>query len=193
MKKFIEKTLIFLGLRQLGIEGSSSSRSQLLYLQSLVRKYGAKYIAEIGFNAGFASRAFLEVNPDIEVISFDLGEYDHVGFAKEKIDRDFPGRHILIYGNSKETVPVFLREHPEIKFDFVFIDGGHDYETAQADIENMKKASKKGALVVLDDATPLVPWGIGPTRAWKDAVKRGLVTQKEIVKEGIRAWALGVY
>jgi hypothetical protein len=44
----------------------------------------------------------------------------------------FPGRHELITGDSRETVPAFADEYPTRAFDLIYIDGGHDYEIAKA-------------------------------------------------------------
>lgn len=162
----------------------SADRMELNYLNRLAGLPGIKNIGEIGFNAGRSSYAFLAAKPGTRVISFDLGEYDYVKPAKELIDREFPKRHELILGDSTETVPAYHKAHPNLKFDLIFVDGGHDYEIAKADIENMKKFATKDTILVTDDLTPWLPWGIGPTRAWTEALDEGLVIQDELVKDG---------
>lgn len=181
----------------------SSSPPVLEYLARLVGAPDVRLIGEVGFNIGISSYGFLTANPEARVISFDLGTQDYVSVAKEYIDSKFPGRHTLIIGDSKETVPRFQRENPETRFDFAFIDGGHDYETAMADIVNMKPLSHERTAVVMDDLTPWVLYGEGPTRAWTDAIRDGLVVQEELIKDGNsveevarpgeRIWALGRY
>lgn len=162
----------------------SADEAELNYLFGLARLPGVKKIAEIGFNAGKSSYVFLAAKPDTTVVSFDLGEYDYVQLAKEIIDTEFPGEHELIIGDSTVTVPAYHKAHPELKFDLIFIDGGHSYEVAKADIENMKKFAHKDTILVTDDLTPWLPWGVGPTHAWTEALDEGLVIQEELVKDG---------
>ena len=184
----------------IGMEGFSSP-DQLLYLESAVKRTGARLVGEIGFNTGFSSYAFLRANPDTRVVSFDLGEHAYAKVAKRLIDKWFPGRHTLIYGDSRETVPEFVRTGTA-HFDLVFIDGGHDYDVAKADIRNMQPAAGKTA-VIMDDLIPWTDWGSGPTRAWTEAIQAGIIRQDELFKDGKpadmigppakRIWAMGQY
>lgn len=129
---------------------------------------------EIGFNAGHSADTFLRYNPDLRLTSFDLGDHPYVRTAKEYIDKTYPNRHTLILGNSTETVPLFSG-----KFDLIFIDGGHDYETAKADISNCMKLADKDTLVIIDDTIYTrkweAQWTIDPTRAWVDRLCHGTI------------------
>ena len=183
-------------------EGSGDA-AELAYLAKLAKKPGVKIIGEIGFNAGFSSYTFLRANPAAIVYSFDLVEFDYTLPAKQYIDTEFPGRHILIRGNSLETVLQFHEDHPGVTFDLAFVDGGHDYEVAKADLVNMRVLSTKDTILVTDDLTPWKPWGEGPTRAWQEALSEGLVIQEELVRDGKivstieppgeRSWVVGKY
>ena len=160
-------------------------------------------IAEIGFNAGCSSYAFLRYVPDATVVSFDLGEHASIAVNKKFIDKKFPGRHTLICGDSRETVPAFAKSNPDLQFDLVFIDGGHDYEVAHADIVNMRALSSARTAVVMDDLVPWNSYGAGPTKAWEEAVADDFVHQEELYQDGhlvdkaqppgVRAWAFGRY
>jgi len=152
--KIIRKIKVCLALRgKIVIEGCTSSE-ELAYLAGLVSNGNIKLVGEVGFNAGFSSYIFLDTNPDIKVVSFDLVKYSYVKSAKKMIDKKFPGRHILIYGDSKQTLPKFAEENPDIYFDLVFIDGGHDYKTAKSDIINLRRLSTKDTIVIIDDLAP---------------------------------------
>jgi len=142
----------------------------------------AKTIMEIGFNGGHSSQFFLELNPLNTVLSFDLGLYDCVAAGKEYIDSKFPGRHRLILGDSTQTVPAYIKENPDVTFDFIFIDGGHDYPVAKADLDNCRLLATKDTLVAIDDTIfTRNDWihfyNEGPTKAWQEGLKNGLVTQ----------------
>jgi len=187
------------------LEGSASAE-ELACLNTIVTNNNSKIVGEIGFHTGFSSRAFL-TNTDVEqIVSFDIGEYDYVSAAKEIIDEDFPGKHDLIIGDSKEIVPKYLEANPETKFDTIFIDGGHDFNTAWTDILNMKKFAHEDTDVIMDDLVnnPTKPWGIGVRKAWKKAIEEGVIEQQELWEDGVlaeeigfctadRAWARGRY
>jgi hypothetical protein len=180
-------------------EGSSNPK-QLAYLADAAR--GARLVGEIGFNTGLSAHAFLGAGA-ARVVSFDLGDHRYTPLAKKLVDRKFPGRHTMIWGDSRTTVPEFTACNPGVRFDVVFIDGGHDYEIAKADITNMKPLCTDTTVVVMDDLTPWLDWGAGPTRAWTEAIQEGIVRQEQLFKDGEpvdvieppgkRIWAVGRY
>lgn len=182
----------------------SSSATELSYLACTARH--AHLVAEVGFNAGLSARAFLMANPYVSVVSFDLCETRSgpaTRVSKAMIDKEFPGRHTLVCGDSTVTVPEYARDNPDIRFDVVFIDGGHDYQTAKADITNMRALSTPETVVIMDDLVPWFAYGVGPAKAWTDAITEGVLKQVEVFKDGkpvdelkppgLRCWALGHY
>ena len=183
-------------------EGSSSAE-EVLFLGKAAIQEGADLIAEIGFNGGISSMAFLKSRPNARVVSFDIGTHTYIDPAKEYIDQHFPGRHELVIGDSLEAVPRYHRDNPGTRFDLAFIDGGHTYEVAKADIVNMQPLCRPGAAVIMDDLVPWQKYGKGPSRAWAEALEEGIITQEELMKDGravqevrrpaLRAWALGHY
>jgi predicted O-methyltransferase YrrM len=176
----------------------SCGEDEYAYLRGLA--HGMRNVAEIGFNYGYSARAMLDAGPDVRVTSFDIGIHDCVRPAKRMIDIDYPGRHSLIVGDSRETVPAWTGE----RFDLLFVDGGHDYETVRADLANAPGAVRPGGLVMIDDLTPWKPWGAGPAKAWQEFVASGAIRQIDlrmdrepvsVVPESggphARVWALG--
>lgn len=129
-------------------------------------------VMEIGFNAGHSAEVFLENNPTLNLVSFDLGVHDYTKVGKEYIDQRFPNRHKLIIGDSLLTVPKFIQENPHIRFDVIFIDGGHDYHIANGDLYNCRKLAHPHTVVILDDTMYnklwTASWNVGPTKAWQD-------------------------
>jgi predicted O-methyltransferase YrrM len=143
---------------------------------------GAKInIMEIGFNAGHSADIFLNNNPNITLTSFDLGCHGYVYVAKEYIDATYPNRHTLIIGDSTETVPKYINDNPGKTFDLIFIDGGHDYKIAKADLENCMKLAHKDTVVAMDDTIHthnlVTGWTIGPTRTWTEHLISNAITE----------------
>ncbi|WP_054053352.1 O-methyltransferase [Alloactinosynnema sp. L-07] len=165
-------------------EGGASA-AEATYLRELARRTGAPRVAEIGFNVGFSALAFLDSAPEATVVSFELDRRWSVELAKEYVDNHYPGRHELVIGDSTVTVPDFAATRDD-RFDLVFVDGGHTYEVAAADIANARAIAKPGAVVVVDDLIPWYPWGVGPHRAWQEAVESGLVHSAEYYIDGHR-------
>lgn len=182
------------------VEGSANAE-QLAFLRAAAAAAEIRQIAEIGFNAGYSSHAFLEANPKAEVTSFDLAEHKYLSTAKEYIDDEFPGRHTLIAGDSQQTVPRF--GDTGRTFDLIFIDGGHTYDIARADIANMSRLAHGKTVLIFDDLLPHKPWGEGPIQAWQWALDSGTVVQTGLFQDGVevdavstdaaRAWAVGRY
>ena len=85
-----------------------------------------------------------------------------------------------------------------VKFDVIFIDGGHDYDIAKEDMENCMLLAHKDTVVILDDVVYTENlqcfWNDGPTRIWKEFVQENKIIQieKHEYNKGIGA-AYGKY
>lgn len=100
-------------------------------------------------------------------------------------------------------MPAFAANHPDARFDLVFIDGGHEYDVAHADIVNMRALASQDTAVVMDDLVPWRSYGAGPAKAWEEAIAGSVVRQEELFQDGERVaearppgdrvWALGRY
>lgn len=138
-------------------------------------------VMEIGFNAGHSAEVFLQNNNDLTLTSFDLGCHDYVTTAKEYIDTTYPNRHTLILGDSTTTLPIYLGNNKGTKFDFIFIDGGHDYEIAKTDLENCFHLAHENTVVAVDDTMYTQNWEqfytIGPTRTWREHLEQNKIVE----------------
>lgn len=157
----------------LGLEGHSQNiPEQIKFLKDIISEENVSNIIEIGFNAGHSAEIFLSSNKNINVVSFDIGDYYYVGLGKQFIDNKYPNRHTLILGDSLVSIPEYIRTS-NIKFDIIFIDGGHSYNTAKGDLINCKNLAHKKTIVIMDDTVNndnwRRGWNQGPTKVWNEA------------------------
>ncbi len=167
------------------IEGNIS---QVPYQQEELKRLSkdVKTAMEIGFNAGHSAEIMLENNPDLNLISFDLGAHPYSLVAKEYIDMKYPGRHTLIIGDSRISIPKFIRDFPGKKFDLLFIDGGHEYEIAKADLENCGHLADKDSIFILDDTVinpdnTMYDYNVGPTRALRELNEKKVLCEVKCI------------
>jgi len=153
-----------------------SHEQQSKDLIELTKKPGID-VMEIGFNAGHSADTFLKHNPQLTLTSFDIGGHDYVLPGKTYIDTTYPNRHTLLLGDSRSSVPNYIRENKGKTFDVIFIDGGHDYEVISFDIEHCKKLSHKDTIVIVDDVVfnPEFEkdWTCAPTAVCKEYIETG--------------------
>jgi len=138
-------------------------------------------VMEIGFNGGHSAELFLENNKSLTLTSFDLGIHNYVSVAKEYIDKKYPNRHTLILGDSTETITEYIKNNNETKFDFIFIDGGHDYAIAKSDVEKCVHFAHNDTIVAVDDIifTPdlICNWNVGPSQIWSEYLQQNKIIE----------------
>jgi predicted O-methyltransferase YrrM len=164
------------------IEGNceTDSTEQPKFLSELVKNPNIFTIGEIGFNAGHSSDLFLKNNEKAKIYSFDIMEHPYTIYGKKYIDLKYPKRHQLIEGNSLDSVPRFDKN---IKFDLIFIDGGHTFTVALCDIINMRFHAKKDTILVIDDANFR-----SVKQAWQYCVDHEIITPGKYFSSGCKGW-----
>jgi predicted O-methyltransferase YrrM len=157
---------------------------QKMEIVKILNDASPKTIMEIGFNAGHSAELFLE-NSNAYVHSFDFGDHFHqyLKYGKQYINKNYPDRHTLILGDSTIRVPIFAQNN-DIKFDIIFIDGGHSYEVAYADLMNCRKLANKNTIIIMDDIiqnnTSFIDyWTVGPSRAWNELIQNKLLVETD--------------
>lgn len=163
-------------------------RKQIQHFKAVVRRPEVKLVAEIGFNAGHSSNIFLETNKQCKVYAFDIMEHPYAYDAKDYTDAKYPNRHFLIPGDSLETVPKFHKMHPEMKFDVIFIDGGHTHKYARGDMFNVQKLAHKDTIILIDNLEL-----IGVKKGFADAMKAGLFRDVKWFVAGRYRWIQAKY
>jgi len=160
---------------------SAQNNDEVELLKKLLNEKTIKNILEIGFNAGHSSEIFLESRNDIHVTSFDMGIHTYVKIAKQYIDKTYPTRHKLIYGDSRITLPEYIENNCDKKFDLIFIDGGHYNDVPEKDLFNCKFLSHEETIVIMDDTMNnpeyINSWNIMPNKAWKDAIESNYIKE----------------
>jgi predicted O-methyltransferase YrrM len=175
---------------------SQQSKDETAFLEKIVNDKNIKTVMEIGFNGGHSADVFLRTNPDMHLTSFDLGAHKYVKVGKAYIDKTYPGRHKLILGDSRKTIPQFLCDNKDKTFDLIFIDGGHDGDVPEKDIGNCSHLAHKDTIVIMDDINRknVQRWNIKPNKAWDMFRNSGQVTEIEsIVFSATHGVAYGKY
>ena len=170
----------------MALQGGTSP-AQHEYLRAAAA--GMALAGETGFAEGRSAAALLSANETIRVVSFEIADHYDLHLAKYGIDGAFPGRHSLVQGDSRETVP----QWDGALFDLFFVDGDHSLDGATADLAAALAMTHPGSLIVIDDLTPWKPWGEGPTEAWLRFVASGAVVATGLFADPVndRVWAAG--
>ena len=132
-------------------------------------------VLEIGFNAGMSAAAFLSTGA--RLTSIDTGQWACTEPGVARLSALYPEHFKFVQGDSRNVVL------PETRYDLCFIDGGHDYEVALADIRRFTPLSY---MVVVDDLQ------MEPVRrAVETAVAEGTFKVRLERSGGSRQWVIG--
>ena len=124
---------------------------------------------------------FLTANSKAHVYSFDLGSHTYVAKMNSTIGRLFPSRrHHLVIGDSTKTVPKLVEEKKLPLCDVAFVDGGHVYPVARADMANFATHMSKDNLIIFDDYP--TNWGVSFGKAWEEVLTGGMLKKREKIK-----------
>lgn len=120
------KTILEIGCR------SGISICQLL---SSCKDFEGKkvYLFDV-FNDGFISPEIVKMNLKYLNISTEIVEFR--------------------IGDSRETIPKFKVDNPDLKFDYVLVDGDHNKPTAKIDLDNVTDMLNQEGILIFDDIAP---------------------------------------
>lgn len=131
---------------------------------------------EIGVRRGRSSCVVGATSPDCAIIGFDLWVDGYAGVSNPGPDfvrselraSGHRGDVELVSGDSRETVPRYVQEHPDLFFDLITVDGDHTTLGAAADLANVLPRLRVGGIIVFDDIVRVLALG----RVWNRLVQR---------------------
>jgi predicted O-methyltransferase YrrM len=141
---------------------ASVPRHQAALLFHLARAVGARRCLEMGTCVGISGSylgAAMELRGGGVLRSLE-GYEDRAVVARDTFARLGLGDAEVVVGRFHRTLTPTLETGP---FDLVFVDGHHDGEATVAYTELIRRASRPGAVLVLDD----ISWSPGMRAAWE--------------------------
>lgn len=135
----------------------------------------ASYL-EIGVMRGRSAAIVAGASPDCAISGFDLWVEDYAGVPNP--GPDFVRNELramghrasltLVSGDSGTTVAQYLRDHPDLYFDIILVDGGKSVLGVATDYANVLPRLKVGGIVMTDDLA-LYP---KLRRVWREYIQR---------------------
>lgn len=135
-----------------------------------------KTYLEIGVWRGRSAALVAELCPACDIYGFDLWIPDYAGaenpgpeFVRGELKNvGHTGKVELISGDSKQTLPAFLAQHPDLFFDVISLDGDKSIVGAGSDYANALPRLRVGGIALTDDlaGNPHL-W-----RIWNKLIKR---------------------
>lgn len=153
--------------------------TQFKVLHYLASRPHVRRVCETGFNLGHSSFSHLTANRDVVVHSFDLGVHQYAHKMATFMARQFPGRIFVHFGNSTQTVPEFVLAHPAHRCQFIYVDGGHTYPVAMADLLNLAAMADVDSrnVIMFDDYPTLKAFARSFGWAWENMRRWGYVRE----------------
>jgi hypothetical protein len=125
----------------------------------LTRRYRESYCAH-GFDYDWATIRHNRISLVNRLVADNPGgDYLEIGCASNLLfDAVMAARKVGVDprsgGTHRETSDDFFRDHPDDRFDVVFIDGLHHYAQVHRDVVNALKATRAGGWIGLHDMLP---------------------------------------
>ena len=154
--------------------------SQMDKLKEIMGVVNPKNILEIGFGLGKSSAFFLSES-SANVYSFDTFDQEYHTIGKQYIEKVFPNRHILVQGNSSNTLDSFIASN-NMKFDIIFIDGGRD-DIPYSDLSKCALLADSNSIVIMNNvirkSENYAFWNDGFNSAWYRMLEKKYITEIE--------------
>ncbi len=154
-----------------------------------------KRIMEIGTRNGGSLVQLLSMYhryDDVQIVCFDLWrEVGNPRSVRRNLKRmNIPTNMIeFIGGDSLKTVPGYKQKHPQARFDYVLVDGGHEREVARVDLQNVADLVAPGGIQIFDDIGPESYQLIDVWREFQAAHREQFDWYEKQWRKGV-AWAI---
>lgn len=129
-------------------------------LNNIVCNYSPKHVLELGSGLGVSSYYLANGNPNSHVLTVEgMKSYAEVAQATFK---NLDINNVSVVNSS--FYEFFDTLAPTQKFDLIFIDGSHSYESTIQNFERSLSIASLDAFIILDD----IRWSEGMLQAWNE-------------------------
>lgn len=196
--------------------GIAAHAAQVEFYANVTRQFAQRHprtpslrVCEVGLHCGHSAMTFLEQDVRVHLTSFSLDDGERGAAARSLLTRRYGNRVEFMVGNTQTLLPDFVRNlsHGESRrvqhCDISVVDGRHQYSAALQDALALHRVARCGGLMLMDDVCDPDhchahtaegknhPFVIGPTQAWEEIKRLGLVEQVALMKAPDRGWVLG--
>lgn len=130
-------------------------------MHQIGRELNPKNILEIGCRSGISICQLLKRCKDYEDKQVYLFDVFNDGFLSPELVRlnleylEIPTNVVqFIIGRSEDTIPKFKFDNPNLKFDYILVDGDHSKQAAMLDLTNVSDMCNPGGVIIFDDISP---------------------------------------
>jgi len=119
---------------------------------------------EIGVRRGRSLAMVASACPECDIVACDMFIDGYAGMdnpgpalVRSELARvGFRGGLEFVLGDSHKVLPAYFREHPDVYFDLITVDGDHSEAGARADLATVLPRLKVGGALVFDDIAHVV-------------------------------------
>jgi predicted O-methyltransferase YrrM len=150
-------------LKQLA-KTSGTSNKYLALFEGMIKYFEYKRFLELGTCCGITSALFASLNENTEVTTIEANRERYI-VAKSFFEHLNLDSIELINGYFNEELLHLIKN--QRKYDFIYIDGDHTYDSTMANFKNALQLIDEDGVIVLDD----IFWSPGMTKAWHNIVR----------------------
>lgn len=163
------------GLKRFGEKWVYADINTVLY--GISQNIRIESYLEIGVRRGRSMSIVAALNPEAEIVGFDMWIPNYVGmenpgpeFVQKELNKvGYQKKAEFISGDSKQTVPQFFKDNSNRFFDVITVDGDHSAKGARTDLKHVIQRLKVGGFLVFDDISN--PSHLYLKKVWQKTVK----------------------
>ena len=161
---------------------------EFIWLHKLYTDSKAKTVVEIGSHYGGSLYFWIrDAAPGALVVSVDIGTWNPYGRLAQWFEWT-KAKDVLLFpliGDSKNKIILKQVSKIAAPIDFLFIDGSHTEESAQADFDNYWPMVRKGGICAMHDIAPehANQEAYGVHRVWEKIKAAGIRTEEMVTEK----------